>query len=258
LFILGSQIFNALIEACNKAFSDSILCDESLSSHEAASTYRAKIQHEGHVMLHKEHDYLDKKMDHISKNIDTIRNLNKELLKSEYQPQMNIIKEFLNERNPTKALDLLNKLKSTVWDCSSPEVRYNLLRLEASANLQLDKYKKAGNCLSQALQFNSKDENAKINAALGYLILGDKSNSEKLALDIVKTNPANARAYSILIKTGFYDNPEQIPCYVRDNQDVAFALGYSYYEKGELDEAKKWLEISCLIRVMEELLQAPR
>jgi hypothetical protein len=121
---------------------------------------------------------------------------------------------------------------------------YNLLRLEASANLQLDEYKKAGNCLVGALQFNPEDEKAKINAAFGFLMLEDKQSSEKLALDIIKTNPASARAYSILIQTGFYENPEQIPCYVKDNQDVAFALGNFFYKKGELDEAKKWLEIA--------------
>jgi|GEM_PF-1949774 len=255
LLILGSQIFNALIEACNKAFSDSIICDENLASHEAASIYRGKIQHEDHVMQHKEHVYLDRKMDQMSKYVETLSNLYKELLESEYQNQMNIIKEFLNERNPTKALDLLNKLKSAVWDGSSPKVRYNLLRLEASANLQLDKYKKAGNCLLEALLINSEDEKAKVNAAFGFLLLGDKDNSKKLALDIVKTNPANARAYSILIKTGFYENPEQIPCYVRDNQDVAFALGYSYYEKGDLNKAKEWLETS-IENETEKILEA--
>ncbi|MDD3247969.1 MAG: hypothetical protein PHF18_14150 [Methanosarcina sp.] len=244
LFILGSQIFNALIEACNKAFSDSIICDESLSSHEAASIYREKVLRDDHLMLHQEHGYLYKKMDQLCENIEPISNLSKELLGSEYQTQMNTIKEFLDEHNPTKALESLNKLKNKVWDDSSPKVKYNLLRLEASANLQLDEYKNAGKCLLQARQFNSDDEKAKVNAAFGFLILGDKCNSDKLALDVVKTNPANARAYSILIKTGYYDNLEQIPCYLRDNQDVALALGYFYYKKEELDEAKKWLEIA--------------
>lgn len=243
LLILGSQIFDVLIEACNKAFSDAIFSDESLVSHEAASVYREKVLHDDHMMLHEDNKRLSKKMNQINESIESIRNL-RELFDSKSQTQLDMIRDFLNERNPTMALKLLNKLKTDIWVDSSPKIRYNLLRLEASANLQLDEYKKAGSCLLEALRYNSEDEKARVNAAFGFLILGDKDKSKELALDIVKTNPANARAYSILIKTGFYDHPEQIPYYVRDNQDIAFALGYSYYEKGELDEAKNWLEIS--------------
>ncbi len=261
LSTLGSQIFDVLVEACNKAFSDSIFLDESLVSHEAASVYREKILREDHMMLHDDnkllHDdnkFLYRKINQVNENIESISNL-RELFESKYQTQLDMIRDFLNERNPTMALKFLTKLKTDIWADSSSKIRYNLLRLEASANLQLDEYKKAGSCLLEALQFNSEDEKAKVNAAFGFLILGDKINSEKLALDIVKTNPANARAYSILIQTRYYNNPEQIPCYVKDNQDVAFALGYSYYEKGELDEAKKWLEIS-IENETENILEA--
>lgn len=254
LLILGSQIFDVLIEAYNKAFSDAVFLDESLVSHEAASVYRGKVLRDDHMMLHEDNKHLYKKMNQMNESIESISNL-KELFDSKYQTQLDMIRDFLSERNPTMALEFLNKLKTAIWADSSPKIRYNLLRLEASANLQLDKYKKAGSCLLEAFPLNSEDEKAKVNAAFGYLILGDKENSKKLALDIVKTNPSNSRAYSILIKTGLYDSPEQIPCYVRDNQDVAFALGYSYYEKGNLDEAKKWLEIS-IENETENILEA--
>ena len=261
LFLLGSQIFDVLIEACNKAFSDAIFSDESLVSHEAASVYWGKVFREDHMMLHEDNKLLHEdnkllygKLNQVNESIESISNL-RELFESKYQTQLDMIRDFLNERNPTMALKFLNKLKTNIWADSSPKIRYNLLRLEASANLQLDEYKKAGTCLLEALQFNSEDEKARVNAAFGFLLLGDKYNSEKLARGIVKTNPANARAYSILIKTGLYDNPDQIPCYVRDNQDVAFALGYSYYKKGELDEAKKWLE-TAIENETENILEA--
>lgn len=251
LLLLGSQIFNALIEACNKAFSDSIICDESLASHEAASVYRDKNLHEDHMMLHEDNNRLLRKM---NENIESIDNLT-ELFESKQQIQLNIIKDFLNEHNPTMALEVLNKLKTEIWDDSTYKIRYNFLRLEASANLQLYKYKKAGSCLLEALQYNSEDEKAKVNAAFGHLILGYELDSKKLALEIIKTNPSNARAHSILIKTGFYDNFEQIPSYIRDNPEVAFALSYFYYKKEELDEAKKWLEIT-IENETENILEA--
>lgn len=75
-------------------------------------------------------------------------------------------------------------------------------------------------------------------------MLGEKSKSREVALKVLEMNPANNQAYSILIQTGSDEDIEKIPHYMKENQDVAYALGFHFYQKGNLDEAKKWLEIS--------------
>lgn len=238
LFTLGSQLFDVLIEACHRALSDTIRKDETLFSHEGLSKYRGKVLYDGQGRIYEE-------ILTVNRNIKTvIDNSSEELLESEYQAQLEPIKKSIKHKNPTLALESIEILKNRIWDKSSFNVKYNLLRLEASAKLLLNKYKEAGSILLEARQYNSEDEKAVVNAAFGFLLLGDKSSSRDLALEVLEKNPTNDNAHSILIQIGFEDDIEKIPSYMKENQNTAYALGNHFYKKGNIDEAKKYLKIA--------------
>lgn len=59
---------------------------------------------------------------------------------------------------------------------------------------------------------------------------GEKSKSRELALKVLERNPANDHAYSILIQTGYDEDIGKIPHYMKENQDVAYALGSHFYQ----------------------------
>ena len=101
-------------------------------------------------------------------------NVDIELLESEYLAQLEQVKENLKNKNPTEALDLKIKLENRIWDKSSSNVKYNLLKLKASAHLGLHKYNEAGKLFLKARQYNSEDEKAIVNTSFGYLLLGGK------------------------------------------------------------------------------------
>lgn len=238
LFTLSSQLFDVLNEACYRALIDAIGKDEGLLSHEALSNSRGRVLHEDHCQIHDE-------ILTVNRNIETILdNSSKELLESEYQAQLEPIKESIKYKNPTVALASIEILKNRIWDNSSFNVKYNLLRLEASAKLLLNKYNEAGKILLKARQYNSEDEKAVVNAAFGFLVLGDKSSSRDLALEVLDKNPTNDHAHSILIQIGFDDDIEKIPSYMKENQNTAYALGNHFYKKGNIDDAKKYLKIA--------------
>jgi transcription elongation GreA/GreB family factor/predicted Zn-dependent protease len=242
LLALGSQIFNVLTKACNRVLSEAVWNDKSLPAQGMLSSYNARVSHEEHMSLHKDFNSnfhkIDEKLEFMQHTIS------EELLDDEYKAQLEPIREKLKSKNPTEVLESVQKLEKRIWDKSSSNVKYNLLNLKASANLSLNKHKEAGKLFLEARQYNSEDEKAVVNASFGYLLLEEKSKARELALKILEKNPTNAHAYSILIQTGSDEDVEKIPPYIEENQDVAYALGFYYYKKENLYEAKKWLEIS--------------
>ncbi|AKB75020.1 hypothetical protein MSLAZ_1759 [Methanosarcina lacustris Z-7289] len=242
LLVLGSQIFNVLIKACNVSLSAVIWKDKNFAAQRMLSAYDERVSHEEHISLRKD---IDNNFSIMGEKLEFMCNsMSEEILDSEYIAQLEPIKENLKNKNPTEALESIQKLEQRIWEKSSSNVKYNLLRLKASSYLGLNKYKEAGTFFLKAYQYNLEDEKATVNASFGYLLLGDKSKARELASKALKKNPVNAQAYSILIQTGSDEDIEKVPQYLKENQDVAYALGFHYYKKGDLTEAKKLLEIS--------------
>ena len=179
-----------------------------------------------------------------------IQDVVKEHLKNEYQAQLDKIRERIKENNPTDALKALNDLKDRIWSNAIPIVRYSILTNEGAANLRLHRYHEAGKKFIEALQYNSDDEKAIENAAFGYLLLGESSKAKELASNVLNNNnPTSSRAYSIIIQSTSSEEEiekviSEIPEYVKETQDVAHVIGNYAYNKGDLNRAKKWLEIS--------------
>lgn len=241
-YTLGSQLFDVLIEACNEAFYQTIRKDEKLLALELKSSYRARILQE---TIREESASIKNEVRQVKETIEPINTvLRSELLNDEYKNELEYIREQIKDKKPTDALKLIQKLKQRIWDCSSANVKYSILRLEASANLLLNNFTGAGRNLIAAKQYSFQDEKAIVNEAFGYLLCGDKEKSRFLALEVLAKNFTNPQAHSILIQIGFEEDIRQVPSYLKEDQNIAYALGNHYYKQGNLNEAEKWLELS--------------
>jgi tetratricopeptide (TPR) repeat protein len=190
---------------------------------------------------------VDSKVDKLSLSVQDVAN---ERLASEHQAELDQIRESIKENNPTVALKYLGGLKNRVWLNTTPVVQYRILTHEGAANLHLNRYHEAGKKFIEALQYNPDDEKSIENAAFGHLLLGESSTAKKLAFNVLNNiNPTSSRAYSIIIQAASSDEEikkviSEIPEYVKETQDVAHVIGNYAYNKGDLNRAKKWLEIS--------------
>lgn len=167
-------------------------------------------------------------------------------LKSEYEAALNDSRDLINEYKPLVALEFLNRLKDRIWSKADSNTRYRLLTNIGTSNIALDNIHEGAKCLIEALQYNSDDEKALLNAALGHIILEQREEAKQFVRTVLKRNPASSRAYSMLVQSKI-DQPYEtvldcVPKAHRDSPEVAFELGKMAAHHGKLKEAKKWLE----------------
>ncbi|TQD27911.1 GreA/GreB family elongation factor [Methanolobus vulcani] len=199
--------------------------------------------HNDYLSLQDDFRSFEDNFDELKAGIKSIESQNFE---SEYQYLLESLRENVKENNPTEALKRLGNLKSKIWDKSPSNIRYALLSIEASANLKLNRYQDAGKLLIEAFQYSSI-EKAMVNAAYGYFLLNDYLNSKKLVEEVLENNPTNARAFSILIQMFTTEEElDAIPDYLKETQDVAYAIGNFFLKINKFEEAIKWLEIAIV------------
>ena len=167
-------------------------------------------------------------------------------LKSEYEAELNDSRDLINEYKPLVALEFLNRLRDRIWSKADSNTRYRLLTNIGTSNIALDDIQEGAKCLIEALQYNSKDEKALLNAALGHIILEQREEAKQFVRTVLKRNPASSRAYSMLVQSKI-DQPYEtvldcVPKAHRNSPEVAFELGKMAAHHGKLKEAKKWLE----------------
>ncbi len=167
-------------------------------------------------------------------------------LKSEYEAELNDSRDLINEYKPLVALEFLNRLRDRIWSKADNHTRYRLLTNIGASNIALDNIQKGAKCFIKALQHNSDDEKALLNAALGHIILEQREEAKQLVRTVLKRNPASSRAYSMLVQSKI-DQPYEtvldcVPKAHRNSPEVAFELGKIAAHHGKLKEAKKWLE----------------
>ena len=168
-------------------------------------------------------------------------------LKSEYEAELNDSRDLINEYKPLVALEFLNRLRDRIWSKADSNTRYRLLTNIGTSNIALDDIQEGAKCLIEALQYNSKDEKALLNAALGHIILEQREEAKQFVRTVLKRNPASSRAYSMLVQSKI-DQPYEtvldcVPKAHRNSPEVAFELGKMAAHHGKLKEAKKWLEL---------------
>lgn len=170
------------------------------------------------------------------------------ILTPEYKAELDDVQDLIDNYKPEEALQHLEKLEKR-WLNPPESIKYRLLVYMARAKLYLNQDHDAAKLLIKAWQYNSEEDKAFSNRALGHLLLNQKEKAREYAKMALEKNPASSHAYSILAQT-FSDEEKlediitQIPDHCRTTPEVAHTLGHLARRRGNFAEARKWLEIA--------------
>jgi len=145
------------------------------------------------------------------------------------------------------ALQLLNDFKERNWDQISGPEKYKLLANIGICVLELGDQKKAAEYFIESAQYHPGNDKAVSFLALGYAMLGKKEEAESSIEKAIAKNPRNTNSYLALI-TICEDDLElptiisKIPNELHDSPDISYALGIFARNKGDFDNAIKWLQ----------------
>ncbi len=164
--------------------------------------------------------------------------------------ELNRIRDLIDKDNkPNTALKLLEKFKNEKWGKLEDKEKYRVLTNMACIKMNMKQEIQASELFIQALQFNKEDENANVNCALAYYIIGDIEQSKKYIKKTKKLNSLNTMSYiiEVLIK----DKEKQplnkivssIPKNIKTKHQIAHVLSHISIKRKEYGEAKKWLNI---------------
>lgn len=166
---------------------------------------------------------------------------------SVHQGILDTARDFLKEHKPTQALELLEKQRSTIWATANGPTKSRLLSAMAGAKLAMGAEDEAAHLFLEAQQYNPHDEKVLSNVAVAYLLLGDHEKAADTAEQAIERNPANVQAYSVLIQSSdeaLEEVIERIPELCRTNCEVALAMGFVARRRGDLETARRWLQIA--------------
>ncbi|KYK33744.1 MAG: hypothetical protein AYK18_14685 [Theionarchaea archaeon DG-70] len=197
----------------------------------------------------KSEDYVDTQMIPDTKAIVSIPEVITTVLTTEYQAELNHSRDLINSYKYKEALKFLEKLKERIWSNAELIVKYGILKDMGAAKLGLGREQEAADLLLEALQYNPDDEKALCNAAFGYLLLHQLDKAKTHATEVIEKNPANTRAYSIIIQASSEDENlediiSKVPEPYRCNPEAAYAISHLARKRENLTESKKWLEIA--------------
>ena len=170
-----------------------------------------------------------------------------EVLNGEYHDQINYARDLINKYKPQSAFDYLIELEKKKWNRFDNILKFRLKAYIGAALLGIGKSIEAAKAFIEAKQYNPKDEKALLNYALGNLFLQKFEEVVKTARKVIKENPANTQAYSLLIQglsssITFEEILLQVPDSIKDDPEVSMALGFVAYKKDEYDQAISWNE----------------
>jgi len=168
---------------------------------------------------------------------------------TEYHEDLDIIKKELDEHRPSTALRWLSDFRKSKWSRASDDIKYRIVTMQGIAEARLNNFDSGASKFIQALQYKPHEEKAKLNAALGHILVGECDVAEELARDVIKGNPFNPIGYARLIqaqgaKGSIEPIIDLIPKSLLHSPDVAVALGQHYYFQGDFKEAARWLGLA--------------
>ncbi|APV44465.1 hypothetical protein Dform_01131 [Dehalogenimonas formicexedens] len=171
------------------------------------------------------------------------------ILVPEYQAEIDHSRALLKAFGAVEAISYLSTLKDRIWANSPPIVKYRILTNIGSAKGMLNERQESARLLIEALQYNPTDEKALTNAALGQILLDSPEQALPLLQRALELNPSNTIAHSLLIQCApDAEHPEEtlkrVPEPLRKVSEIANAIGYLFYKKGDIWESKKWIEIA--------------
>lgn len=140
---------------------------------------------------------------------------------TEISQMLDYITTQFQEENYKTAENSLNFIKQSV-KIKTNKNKYKLYNLEAKYLALCRKFKKAGEKYIQAYEISSKDIKSKYYYALGLFYNEHNEESKEICKDILKEDPLNPNAYSILV---LIDKDTNIPKELIDSPEINYNLG---------------------------------
>lgn len=184
----------------------------------------------------------------LEKRIDAIQNIRAEdILTSEYNLEIDDIRELITEHNYNDAIKAYNRLRKRIWSKASDIVKYRILANLGTAFYNLGKLDEAGPLFIEAYQYNPDDEGALTNLSIAYSFQSDFEKSEEYARKVLEKNPASINGYGILLQIPPYKNSvekalELVPEHLKKKPLIAFCIGLTAQNGKKYDTALHWFE----------------
>ena len=140
---------------------------------------------------------------------------------TEISQMLDYISTQFQKENYKTAENSLNFIKQSI-KIKTNKNKYKLYNLEAKYLSLCRKFKKAGEKYIQAYEVSSKDIKSKYYYALGLFYTDNFNESRNVCKDILKKDPLNPYAYSILV---LIDKDTNIPQELIDSPKINYNLG---------------------------------
>ncbi|MDB5038095.1 MAG: hypothetical protein JWQ35_1623 [Bacteriovoracaceae bacterium] len=158
------------------------------------------------------------------------------------------IRDLLTQGKYKTAQELLQKLKSRIWNSCDNRIKFRLLTNLAVSQLQSLNIQVAANLFIEAHQYNSEDEKANLNLGRAYALLENKEKAQTILNQLLVRNPANDEARAMLISFQSVSSYEEaltlVPLEFRHLPTTARALSKVAVDFNQIDTALQWLENS--------------
>jgi len=169
----------------------------------------------------------------------------------EYNAELNHVRDLLNSFEVDKALVNLEALKNRIWNNSSNQIKFRILTNIGSAKLYKNKHQEAAKYFIEAYHYNKDEEKAISNLSLAYFILKEFVKSKDFASKVLKINPSNYVAFSMLIQSqiqlgekNLEEVVKNIPNEVKNSSEVYSMLSFQAHKQNDIENAKKYAKIA--------------
>src|SRR6185295_2507346 len=129
---------------------------------------------------------------------------------------------------------------------ASQKIKFRILSNIGAAKLNIHQDKDAANLFIEAFQYSPEEEKAIENRALAHLLLGEFSEAQKYCSELIKKNPKNIRAYSVLIQSSINESfesiLEKVPKSLLNEKEISYALGFIARRKNNYEKSEEFLE----------------
>ena len=176
---------------------------------------------------------------------DSISSIISLTLSDKYNEDINYGRELLERNKPVEALYYFQALNRRIGERADNKLKFRLITNIAASKLALNKIGESASLFIEAFQYDSENEKALCNRALAHLLTNDYTNAKVYAAKTLRKNPANGRAYGILIHAEAESKPvedlvQNIPETLKNSIELMHFVGLLFQKQANSAKALVW------------------
>jgi tetratricopeptide (TPR) repeat protein len=175
-----------------------------------------------------------------------------DVLAAEFNQQLDDIRDLAQRGQVETALDAVVRLETRIWSQAPGSVLYRVLAVRAFCHDAMGDSNEAARLLRDAVTHDPGRVSARMNAGYADLLLGDAAAARSKAQALIAEGQVDAFVVSILVAAAecdvaVQDPMELVPVPLRDDPQVAFAMGMFHRRRGDTMEARRYLEAAAVV-----------